>query len=88
VTRDKAFRFAVRIVNMYKVLCERKEYVPLSKNKCCVSGTAVGALLKEAGYAQSTADFVSKVSIALKEANETEYRIMLLYETKYIGRRV
>lgn len=52
------------------------------------SGTAVGALLKEAGHAQSTADFVSKVSIALKEADETEYRIMLLYETKYIGRRV
>lgn len=52
------------------------------------SSTAVGALLKKAGHAQSTADFVSKVSIALKEANETEYRIMLLYETKYIGRRI
>lgn len=43
VTRDKAFKFAVRIVNMYKVLCERKEYVPLSK-QMLRSGTAVGAL--------------------------------------------
>ena len=51
------------------------------------SGTAIGALLKEAEHAQSKADFISKVNIALKEANETEYWIMLLKETDYLSEK-
>ena len=82
VIMDKAFVFAVRIINLYKLLCERKEYV-LSK-QLLRSGTAIGALLKEGEHAQSRADFINKLSIALKEANETEYWIMLLYKTDYI----
>ena len=80
IVREKAFVFAIRVVRLYKLLCERNEYV-LSK-QMLRSGTAIGALLKEA---QSVADFINKVNIALKEANETEYWLMLLKETDYIS---
>lgn len=83
IIKDKSFAFAVRIVNLYKLLCERKEYV-LSK-QLLRSGTSIGALLRESEHAQSTADFINKLSIALKEANESEYWIMLLKETQYIS---
>ena len=69
--KDKSFAFAIRVVRLYKILCEeRKEYV-LSK-QVLRSGTAIGALVRESEHAQSTADFINKLSIALKEANETE----------------
>ena len=72
VVMDKSFDFAVRIVNLSKYLItEKKEYV-LSK-QVLRSGTAIGALVREAQQAESKADFVHKLSIALKEANETEY---------------
>lgn len=81
--QTKSFAFAVRIVNLYKFLCaEKKEYV-LSK-QLLRSGTAIGALVREADQAESKADFVHKLAIALKEANETEYWILLLCETEYL----
>ena len=83
IVREKAFVFAIHVVRLYKLLCERNEYV-LSK-QMLRSGTAIGALLKEAEHAQSVADFINKVNIALKEANETEYWLMLLKETDYIS---
>ena len=65
VTYDKSYKFAVRIVNLYKYLkFEHKEYI-LSK-QLLRSGTAIGALIREARYAQSKADFINKLSIALK----------------------
>ena len=68
---------------MYKWLCdEKKEYV-LSK-QLLRSGTAIGALLKEAEHSQSKPDFLNKVNIALKEANEAAYWLMLLKDTSYI----
>jgi len=82
ITMEKAYLFAIRIVNMYKVLLERKEYV-LSK-QLLRSGTAIGALIKEGEHAQSKADFINKINIALKEANESDYWIMLLKDTDYI----
>ena len=83
VVADKSFRFAVRVVNLYKFLCaERKEFI-LSK-QLLRSGTAIGALIKESEHAQSRADFINKVNIALKEANETEYWLLLLKETDYL----
>ena len=82
VVMEKAVAFAIRIVNLYKVLCSRKEYV-LSK-QLLRSGTSVGALLKEGEHAQSRADFLSKMNIALKEANESLYWIDPLYRTDYI----
>lgn len=83
VIQDKSLAFAIRIVNIYKYLTnEKKEYV-LSK-QILRSGTAIGALVREAQQAESKADFIHKLSIALKEANETEYWILLLYKTDFI----
>lgn len=83
IIEDKSLNFAIRIVNLYKYLtAEKKEYV-LSK-QILRSGTAIGALVKEAQHGESKADFIHKLSIALKEANETEYWLTLLYKTDYI----
>lgn len=79
----KSYAFAIRIVNLYKYLIiEQKEYV-LSK-QVLRSGTAIGALIKESEHAQSKADFINKMNIALKEAYETEYWLNLLKDTKYL----
>ena len=78
----KSFAFSVRIVNLSKYLTDKQEYV-ISK-QVYKSGTSIGANISEAQRAQSTADFVSKMKIALKEANETQYWLQLLHETKYI----
>lgn len=84
LVKDKSFAFAIRAVKLYKILCEeRKEFV-LSK-QMMRSGTAIGALVRESEHAQSKADFINKLSIALKEANETEYWLMLLRETDYLS---
>ncbi len=83
ICENKSFNFSVRIVNLYKYLIRRhKEYI-LSKQivRC---GTSIGANVSEAQKAQSKADFVAKMSIALKEANETQYWLRLLYRTDYI----
>ena len=83
LVKDKSFAFAIRAVKLYKILCdERKEYV-LSK-QMMRSATAIGALVRESEHAQSKADFINKLSIALKEANETEYWLMLPNQTDYI----
>ncbi len=80
---DKAYAFSIRVIGLYKLLqSEKKEYV-LSK-QILRSGTAVGALVKEGEHAQSKADFLNKMNIALKEANETEYWLMLLHDTGYV----
>ena len=81
---DKSFAFAIRIVRLYKLLCEHRKELVLSK-QILRSGTAVGALIKESEHAQSKSDFINKLSIALKEANEAEYWILLLHETEYIS---
>ena len=81
--RDKSKAFAIRIVNLYKYLTEkRKEYV-MSK-QALRSGTSIGANVWESEYAQSRADFRSKMFIALKEANETAYWLELLTDTNYL----
>lgn len=83
IVGEKSYRFAIRIVNLYKWLCEEKKEYVLSK-QLLRSGTAIGALLKEAENGQSKADFLNKVNIALKEASETAYWLMLLKDTEYI----
>lgn len=81
--RDKSFSFALRVVKCYKYLvAEHKEFV-LSK-QFLRSGTAIGALVKEAEQAQSKADFIHKLYVALKEANETQYWLDLLYQSEYL----
>ena len=80
---DKSFIFAVRIVKLYKYLCSQKKEYVLSK-QLLRSGTSIGANINEAQDAQSKNDFISKLSISLKEARETKYWIELLRETDYL----
>ena len=80
---DKSFAFSVRIVNLYNYLVREKREYHISK-QIQRSGTSIGANVAEAQKAQSTADFVAKYKIALKEANETQYWLRLLRETHYI----
>ena len=86
VLKSKSYAFALRVVKLYKHLCGHNEYV-LSK-QVLRSGTAVGALVSEAEFGQSKMDFVSKLSIALKEANETLYWLMLLKDAEYINEKM
>ena len=83
ILKNKSLSFALRIVKAYKYLVKEKNEFVLSKQllKC---GTSVGALVREAEFAQSIPDFINKMSVALKEANETEYWLMLLKESEYI----
>ena len=84
VLKDKSYKFALRIVNLYKHLCsEKKEYV-LSK-QILRSGTSIGANVTEANQAQSKSDFVHKLAISLKEAVETEYWLCLLREGEFLS---
>ena len=84
VLRDKSYVFALRIVRLSQYLkASRSEYV-LSK-QVLRSGTSIGALLREAQYAQSRKDFINKLSIALKEANETDYWLTLLKDSDYLS---
>ncbi|GHS84899.1 hypothetical protein FACS1894201_03920 [Bacteroidia bacterium] len=82
--RYKSKRFAVRIVNLYRYLCDNKREFVLSK-QILRSGTSIGANLAEAEYGISEKDFLAKVYIALKEAAETVYWLDLLFETTYIN---
>ena len=87
ILEDKSYKFAIRIVKLNKYLCtEHKEYV-LSK-QLLRSGTAVGALVAEAQYAQSKADFINKLQISLKEANESRYWLRLLKDCDYITEKM
>ena len=83
IIMSKSFAFSVRIVNLHKYLSQQKNEYVISK-QIYKSGTSIGANIAEAQRAQSTADFVSKMKIALKEANETQYWLQLLRETDYI----
>ena len=80
---DKSKSFALRIIKLYKYLCNEKQEYVLSK-QILRSGTSVGANVKEAVRGQSKADFYAKMNIALKEISETEYWIELLHESEYI----
>ena len=83
ILKEKSYVFAIRVVKLSQFLREeRKEFV-LSK-QILRSGTAIGALVREAEFGQSKADFRSKMSIALKEANETDYWLNLLKDTNYL----
>lgn len=82
VIEKKSYSFAIRIIETYKKLNEKKEYV-LSK-QLLRSGTSIGANVMEGLRAQSRKDFISKMNIALKEANETEYWIRLLIDSGYL----
>ena len=83
ILQEKSFAFAVRIVKLYKFLCEeQKEYV-LSK-QIVRSGTSIGANIEEGIAGQSDKDFLSKLSISYKEARETIYWLKLFFATDYL----
>jgi len=85
IVMDKSKAFALRIIDLYKYLtisAEQKEFI-LSK-QILRSGTSIGANVRESRRAQSSKDFISKLYIALKEADETQYWLELLYSGDYI----
>ncbi|HYO21570.1 MAG TPA: four helix bundle protein, partial [Flavisolibacter sp.] len=81
ILKEKSFSFALRVVQLYKRLVEKKEFV-LSK-QVLRSGTAIGALIRESENAASTKDFLNKLTVALKEADETQYWLELLYHAEF-----
>ena len=82
--REKSYAFAIRIVKLFRHLAEKKKEFVLSKQllRC---GTSIGANIEEAIGGQSRADFLSKISIAYKEARETRYWLRLLKDTGYLA---
>ena len=80
---QKSYSFALRVIQMTRFLMETKHEFILNK-QVLRSGTAIGALIREAEFAQSSADFINKLSISLKEANETDYWLSLLKDASYI----
>ena len=86
ILKTKSFSFAIRIVNLYKFLKkEHGEYV--ISQQLIRSGTSVGAIIREAEHAESLKDFVHKLSIGLKEANESKYWLDLLVATDFITKK-
>ena len=86
IIKEKSFAFALRIMKLNRFLSEEKREFVLSK-QLLRSGTAIGALVREAEQAESKADFIHKMAIALKEANETDYWIELLFQSKIINQK-
>ena len=83
IVEEKSFKFAIRIVNLHKhLVADKKEY--LMSKQVLRSGTSIGANVSEAERGHTKPDFYAKLSIALKEANETCYWIRLLYATDYL----
>jgi four helix bundle protein len=84
VLKEKSYAFALRVVKLAQYLSSKKKEYVLSR-QVLRSGTAIGALISEAEFAQSKPDFVNKLSVGLKEANETQYWLKLLNEGSYIS---
>lgn len=82
-SKYKSKKFAIRIVNLYRYLCDQKKEFVLSK-QLLRSGTSIGANLAEADSAFSEKDFLAKVYIAFKECTETAYWLELLFDTSYL----
>jgi len=85
IIQEKSFKFAIRIINLYKFLCENKNEFVLSK-QLLRSGTSIGANIEESIGGQTSKDFFTKVCISYKEARETIYWLKLLHETEYLSK--
>jgi four helix bundle protein len=83
VVKNKSFEFAIQVVKIYQFLRDQKKEYTLSR-QLLRSGTSVGAMIREAEYAETKNDFIHKMGIAQKEVNETLYWLELLYETEYL----
>ena len=87
ILKLKSFNFAVRIVNLYKFLKNQHGEYILSQ-QLIRSGTSIGAIVREAEHAESLKDFIHKLSIGLKEANESKYWLDLLFATEFITKKM
>lgn len=87
ILKQKSFNFAVRIVNLYKYLKKQHGEYILSQ-QLIRSGTSIGAIIREAEHAESLKDFIHKLSIGLKEANESKYWLDLLFATSFITKKM
>jgi four helix bundle protein len=87
ILKDKSFVFTVRIVNLYKFLKKQHGEYILSQ-QLIRSSTSIGAIVREAEHAESIKDFVHKLSIGLKEANESKYWLDLLFVTDFITKKM
>ena len=87
ILEEKSYTFSIRIIKCSKYLQQEKKEFILSK-QLLRSGTAIGALVAESKYAQSKLDFISKLSISLKEANETKYWLRLLKDCDYLQEKL
>lgn len=83
ILEEKSFQFSIRLIDLYRFLIEEKKEFIISK-QMMRSGTSIGANIAEAKFAQSKADFISKMTISLKEASETRYWLRLLKATNTI----
>lgn len=84
IIKTKSFNFALRIVKLYQFLNQEKREFVLSK-QLLRSGTSIGALVREAEQAESKLDFIHKLAIAQKEANESDYWVELLFQSEYLN---
>ncbi|HQE34335.1 four helix bundle protein [Flavobacterium alvei] len=84
IIKTKSFNFALRIVKLYQFLNQEKREYVLSK-QLLRSGTSVGALVREAEQAESRLDFIHKLAISQKEANESDYWLELLFQSDYLN---
>ena len=87
ILREKSYSFALRVIKLYKYLYDEKREYVMSK-QVLRSGTSIGAMVRESEFAQSKADFINKLSIALKEANETDYWLLLLKDSNHITKNM
>jgi four helix bundle protein len=83
ILKEKSFNFALRVIKLYKFLCDEKKEFIMSK-QLLRSGTSIGANIREAQNAESRLDFIHKLAIAQKECDETLYWLELLHESNYI----
>ncbi len=86
IIKEKSFAFAIRVIKMYNFLKERKKEFILSK-QLMRSGTSIGAMIREAMNAETSKDFIHKLSVAQKECDETCYWLELLKESNYVGEK-
>jgi four helix bundle protein len=86
IVLEKSYKFALRIVRLYSYLCEEKREYVLSK-QALISGTEIGAHVKEAYQAESKAAFTHEMGLALRKASRTEYWLQLLRDGEYLDEK-
>jgi four helix bundle protein len=87
IIASKSLEFALKIIELYKTLTNSKKEFVMSK-QLLRSGTGIGAMMREAEHAESKADFLHKMNLALKEANETNYWLLLLCKGAYVSEKI